>query len=435
MLVCAVFAVLLPACSAHYSHTNIRMDSAAQSSPVSSKASFNVRPDRGRDDSLVILAFSGGGSRAAYWSTSVMFKLQQVFGDPDLLAEVDAISSVSGGSLPAAYYAISTDEGDERLYGRVWQEKKVKRLMKKNYIMRWFGNWFWPTNIAKFWFTAYDRSDIMAQTFADNLYDKKPFGKDLRIGHINRERPYLILNATNGTQGQFGEPFTFTEQDFAKINSDINNYKLSRAVMATASFPAVFNYMTLENYAASDGEHHYTHVFDGGNVDNLGLLSVQRILDTLSENGTRYDKLVVILVDAYNDGGGVSSEYADSRNVFDFIVDSNFIDASDSLLIANREKMLRNFKKMFLELSANDGPKAGRAIFYHIQFSDIREDQKLRKKITRIKTNFKIKEDDAKSLDKAADILFTPENRCLQEIRALLVDNQRVTNPICSYTR
>src|SRR2546430_13672047 len=36
-------------------------------------------------------------------------------------------------------------------------------LFRSNYIARWIGNWFWPLNIAKFWLTAFDRTDIMAQ--------------------------------------------------------------------------------------------------------------------------------------------------------------------------------------------------------------------------------------------------------------------------------
>lgn len=435
VLLC-ISVVLFSACSTRFSHTNIQTTKTSLSVNAS-KASLNVRPDRGRDDSLVILAFSGGGSRSAYWATSFMFKMQQIFDDADLLTEVDAISSVSGGSLPAAYYAISTDEGSEGLHGRVWNEKKVKSLMKKNYIMKWFGNWFWPTNIAKFWFTSYDRSDIMAQTLTDNLYDKKPLGMDLTLGDINKERPYLILNATNGTNGQFAKSFTFTKQDFQTINSDINDYELGRAVMATATFPAVFNYMTLRNFAVNGDVANYTHVFDGGNVDNLGLMGVQRILDTLSKNGTTYEKLVVILVDAYNGDGGVSSTDSDSREFLDFIVDTNFIDATNSLLAANRKKMLANFEKYFrdynYEIDGKQIPKLSKAIFYHVQFEDLKGDGELVEELAQIKTNFNISNKDVNAIERAAEKLFTVDNRCIRSIKELLVDNQSVDDPICSY--
>lgn len=255
----------------------------------------------------------------------------------------------------------------------------------------------------------------------------------LTLGDLNKERPYLILNATNGTNGQFAEPFTFTEQDFHTINSDINDYELARAVMATASFPAVFNYMTLKNFAVDGGGSNYTHVFDGGNVDNLGLNGVQRILDTLNENGTSYEKLVVILVDSYNGDSGVSSASPDSREIFDFIIDTNFIDATSSLLAANRQKMLKNFKKLFREIDNKKIPKSGKALFYHIQFTDLKGHSDLANGLTQIKTNFKISKKNTEILDEAAAALFTAKNRCLRSIKELLVDNQSVSDPICKY--
>jgi hypothetical protein len=79
----------------------------------------------------------------------------------------------------------------------------------------------------------------MAQTFADNLYDSQPTGVDLKIGDLLPERPCLILNSTNGTRDAFGELFTFTAEDFLTIDSVIDDYDLARAVMSTATFPAM----------------------------------------------------------------------------------------------------------------------------------------------------------------------------------------------------
>ncbi|MDB5322985.1 MAG: uncharacterized protein JWN40_4616, partial [Phycisphaerales bacterium] len=57
------------------------------------------------DGWFVGLAISGGGSRSANFSAAVMFELQRL----GLLEKVDAISSVSGGSMTAAYYCLSAD--------------------------------------------------------------------------------------------------------------------------------------------------------------------------------------------------------------------------------------------------------------------------------------------------------------------------------------
>ena len=320
-----------------------------ESTPVpDTRASFVLTHDRGEKDVLVLLALSGGGSRAAYFSGLVMLRMQQVFPDIDLLAEVDAISSVSGGSLPAAYYAVSKDpdvklaqepgaavltntklsyhantrrlsikskldegelpevrsqflnERDLRQFDRLvrqwqvrsnreWDEKTVKGLMSKNYISLWRGNMFWPDNIVLYPLTSYDRSDVMAQVFADNLFDVYPTGQDLEMRDLNPERPYLILNATNATEKvndkymKFGSIFTFTHEDFeSSAGSDILSYPVANAVMASAAFPAVFKYVTLRDYRKDNGcddkKDCFLHVFDGGNSDNLGLTSLKRII-------------------------------------------------------------------------------------------------------------------------------------------------------------
>ncbi|NIA01354.1 MAG: patatin-like phospholipase family protein [Planctomycetia bacterium] len=445
-----IVTLLVSACSS-FSHTNIRQPDTG---PEESRATFDIDAKRGDPGMLVILSLSGGGSRAAYLSASVMLGLEKVFAEEkiNLLHEVDAISSVSGGSLPAAYYVISADAGEQPApYGRVWDEATVQKQMKKNYIRKWFGNWFWPTNIGKFWFTAYDRSDIMAQTFADNMYDNLnslPPGSDLKMSNMLDSRPYLVLNATNGTATPapvdeadeidsariFGGRFTFTSRDFGSINSSINDYSLGRAVMASASFPAVFNYMTMQDFALSGAPgctencDRFMHVFDGGNADNLGLESVSDMLDALPCEADNYDRLVVILVDAFTGNSGISNEKPDPRKGLDFVVDTNFLEATDSLLSANRKEKVEHFEDAFKK-RCHDSSKS---LFYHIQFADIKDD-KLRRKLNRIKTDFRISDDDTDTIDKAIGLLLTPQNTCVAGIRDLLVNGQHHTKQICEY--
>jgi NTE family protein len=415
--------------------TQVSADPAA---PYAGRATFAVKLDRGDQNTLVVLSLSGGGSRAAYWSADVMLRLQQVYADQgvDLLAHVNAISSVSGGSLPAAYYAISTDPGDTTGYGRQWDESTVRRLMRKDYTLRWFGNWFWPSNIGKFWFTAFDRTDIMAQTLADNLYDRRVGGLDLTMSDLRPDRPYLILNSTNGTQDHFDQPFTFTAEDFASLHSDLDGYSLARAVMATASFPAVFNYMTLRDYPSCGGQKKYTHVFDGGNSDNLGLTSVARIMADLATSGTRVDNLVVILVDAYTNSNGVSDTRADPRSITDFIVDKNFLAATDALLASNRAAKLQSFQQYFNGWIAADPARKQHAVFYQVQFDDIKQDVALNLKLNQIPTNFKLSADDADAIDQAAALLLTPDNPCLLAIRNLMTKQPHtLPDPVCSFPK
>ena len=507
VLVAIAASIAISGCSSFASYNNRQVDPS-----LAGHATFNIRDDRGEKDVLVLLALSGGGSRAAYFSGAVMLQLQKVFEDEDLdlLQEVDVISSVSGGSLPAAYYAISRDRA-VRLHGepppalgehpklrynagtrelelsgvltmaeeaasraaftdpkhlhqfdrlvkqqtvasnRLWDAPTVKDLMGRNYIGRWFGNLFWPDNILLYWSTAYDRSDILAQTFADNLYDVPYLGRDLTFRDINPERPYLILNATNATEKvepkdpkdpEFGSVFTFTDEDFRQFaKSDIDSYLIARGVMASAAFPVVFNYTTLRNYA-NDGKR-YLHLFDGGNSDNLGLTSLKRILlDERVNAPERYRKIIVILVDAYVPPKGVDRDQADGRCLFCYVFDMNVADAVDSLLEANRDNLVQDFKdhisvvkdckKGNLSADICKDPRSPtlkaqldkverKLFFYHVRFEDSEHKGRLKK----IPTDFRITDDkngqpNSVHLDEAAKELITDRNKCLQRIRRVI---------------
>ena len=169
---------------------------------------------------------------------------------------------------------------------------------------------------------------------------------------LNPARPNLVINATQGssntsaknaTNNAFGQPFTFTQEDFARVCSPVADYDLSRGVMASASFPCVFNFMTLKNHCQPDK---YVHLFDGGNSDNLGLTSIKRELWYLhkSQKLAGYKRIVVILVDAYTDSNGVSESINDPRRWYDDVLDTNINTATDSLLAKNRVNLLNQFE-------------------------------------------------------------------------------------------
>jgi NTE family protein len=355
--------------TSHWAYTN--NEEVQGTVGTTPKASFEIAPRATKTQPrvLVLLAFSGGGSRAAYFSARTMQALQKVPGRDgtiNVMNEVDLISSVSGGSLAAAYYASSYAPDDpKRPTGRrIWDEATVTDLMSQNYIERWLGNWFWPGNILKFWFTAFDRTDIMAQTFADNFFDSTLTGIDLRLDELNPARPNLVLNATIGSRSfavkeadrakRFGSIFTFTAEDFStKLRSSIADYEVARAVMASATFPGAFNYMTLRDYnkpeCSDEARVCYLHVFDGGNSDNLGLISLKRVLlghDAAAIGNSPqegFQRIVVIFVDAFRRSQGADPASPNPREFLDYVVDTNFLDATDSLLEANRERILQEF--------------------------------------------------------------------------------------------
>lgn len=476
----ACLAALLAGCSA-LSHSNRPIDASAPADERATRATFRVDGNRGNPRVLFFLALSGGGSRAAYLSASSMLKLQRVFDDVDLLAEVDVISSVSGGSMPAAYYAVSRDESQPpagplaRL--RVWNERTVRELMTRNYLLRWFGNWFWPNNIFLYWFTAHDRSDIMAKTFEDNLYDTPILGVPLTFQDLNPQRPYLIINSTNATEQNhldehvpddfaFGSVFTFTHEDFRdRLQSDIQQFPVASAVMASSAFPLVFQNVTLGDFRPTRLEHCrnagaaapadlrcrplYVHVFDGGNSDNLGLRSIKRALFSLVLEGKldpASDKVVVLLVDAFTKPLGASRSAYDPRSLLSLIVDFNVVDAIDSLLQANRAHNVGEFQTSLLRWNEGDCARESQnlppamcqaldarfgsagsldlrqsLVFYHFGFDDV-GDPALKGKLDRIPTSFNLSDEEAGYIDQAVEQVLNADNPCLQQIRRVFRD-------------
>jgi hypothetical protein len=294
----------------------------------------------------------------------------------------------------------------------------------------------------------------MARTFSDNLFDVGydwdnfftpwRYGDDLKFKDINAERPYLIINATDATAraesvaghisirnengnekelepSTFGRIFTFTTETFyEQLNSDINEYPIGYAVMASSAFPAVFNYVTMRNYTNEGSEKNYVHVFDGGNTDNLGITSVKNILERYEkENKRKIQKVVIILVDAYTKPIGIDREKSDSRTSFflERFVDLNIMDSFDSLLSANRRHKLMEFKNWFKEMYPNN------SIFFHITFEALPDKEvKLKENLNKIPTNFSITDENARHIDHAIGILLNENNAELKRIKNLLID-------------
>ena len=405
-----------------------------EDNPPLTRAAFAIGDTSGRDDVLVALAISGGGSRAAYFASSVMFRLQNVLETADILHEVDVISAVSGGSIPAAYYCISEDiEGEAMPSGRVWDQDLVRKLMSKNYQGRWVGNSFWPFNAFRYLFTAYDRSDIMAQTLEDNLYDKPGWGFPVTFAELNPDRPYLIINATDttenfGNEAHFGQIFTFTEEHFReKLASDLSQYPVAWAVMASCAFPGVFNTMTLRDFRDLKNPR-YVHLFDGGNSDNLGLESIKRVILDAKARGKVYKKVVVILVDSYVNAQGMDGEDYDPRSAISNIFDTNVLDAFDALMMFRRDDLLGQFETGIFDVDKSRKTAVDDLLFWHLTFDNVgvealdQDGNNLRTMLNRILTNLNISDDDMERLDRAAKLLIHREHPKVKEISNLLFD-------------
>lgn len=289
-LLCAGVTLVCGGC-AHYPD-NPRLSTI---SPETGYRYSVVRPQPTGDKPFVLLAFSGGGTRAAAFSFGLMEELRQVeYTAKDgskrrLLDDVEIISSVSGGSFASAYYALFP----ERFFDD-FPEQFLYRDIQGGLFWRLFNpyNWF---RLASADFSRIDMADeyysktvFKGKTFADML--QKPKGS----------APFLVLNATDIG---IAHRFEFTQDQFDLLCSNLSGVSVSRAVAASSNFPVAFAPLTLDIYKESCGklpdwiglgldpknnpkrraadataaqsyrepDRLYAHLLDGGLSDNLGL--------------------------------------------------------------------------------------------------------------------------------------------------------------------
>jgi NTE family protein len=262
-----------------------------------------ARIERMKDKhNLVILAFSGGGTRAAAFAYGVLETLRPM----ELVAadgrrvrmvdEIDVITGVSGGSFTALAYGLYGDKlfdvFESSFLKRNVQGELVKRVLSP---VSW-GNW--------------GRSET-----ASDLYDEILF-KGATFADLDRSPgPFIVANATDiatGTRIPFHQGF------FDFLCSDLGTVRLSRAATASSAVPFAFSPVTLDNHGGTcnyklppglevfsdsataprpaarvlarlqdlqkygDGSARpFVHLLDGGLSDNLGMRGVLELLEDL----------------------------------------------------------------------------------------------------------------------------------------------------------
>ena len=241
-------------------------------------------------DDLIVLALSGGGARAASFHLGVLQALRDTPGhDGRPLSEhIALITSVSGGSVLSAYYALHGDAGldsfDGAYLAREWRVRGPTS----------------PFGVAGALRGGMNGPNQLSAWLSENIYGDATIG-DMRAG------PRVILNATDLYNST---PFAFTQFFFDGICSNVRQVRVADAVAASMAVPVAFRPVVIESYGArcagppawttraladrSAGENvhqtayafqnyrgdtaagqRFVHLVDGGVADNLGMLSLQ----------------------------------------------------------------------------------------------------------------------------------------------------------------
>jgi len=365
------------------------------------------RPGEHRDDTTVVLAFSGGGSRAAALAYGVLLELRDTKvpvagGSAPLLDEVDAISAVSGGSFTAAYYGL---HGDATF--PAFEQQVLRRDLNADLLRRVLN----PVR----WFTPQGRSAAAAQLYDRTIFQGARFA-DLQQG----DGPLVIINASDL---ESGNRFAFLQGQFDLLCSDLSSFAIADAVAASAAVPVLFEPVVLQNYdtcspakavvktkddespqlqQAIDGlqgyrdkqAHRYIHLADGGLTDNLGLRAFQEAIDLsggLSAFLRRIDRtpaahMVVISVDSSANAGaglGLSVRAPSITRAIDAMTDIQL----HRYNVATLELMQDSLKLWTADVSTPSHPVQG-----HLVVVSLRElsDPAVRARLETVPTGFSL---------------------------------------------
>jgi NTE family protein len=327
------------------------------------------------EKAAVILTFSGGGTRAAALADGALHALADTQvkagnGSLPLASQVDLVSSVSGGSVTAAYFALGGTDGLGDLE-KNFLYSDVMRALILSVVLN-------PAQLA------YPRIDILESYLDRNVFHGRTYADLLTVNMPGRgRRPYTVLNAADMASGSV---FSFTQDQFDLICADLMAVKIADAVSASAAFPVALSALTIRNrapcaaqseapsrpasgwtmtsegpaprrvvndlaaktevgvnypaaenvarfrrgsvaltYLNRDGQKDYIQLLDGGTADNLGLTLPLTLLTSPGQspsflnwaNTGKADKLLLLVVNARGQSANDFGKRARPPGIFD----------------------------------------------------------------------------------------------------------------------
>jgi len=284
---------LLSACASYGTISNQPITDVEPSARYA--ISHAVNSNRSNEVTMV-LALSGGGTRAAALAYGVLEAMRDISVNLDgrsqrLLDEIDVISSVSGGSFTAAYYGLHGDKTFTDFENKFLRSDVSGELM-------------YGLIDPELWVSTGGRTEMAVDYYEEKVFRGATF-EDLQ----RREGPLLVINATDLGRGV---RFSFTQDYFDLLCSDLSSFQVARAVAASSAVPLLFHPVVLKNhtgciaptqtvvegarpdatnktqlshvvdglnsYALKD-QRQYIHLVDGGITDNLGLLAIYEMVE------------------------------------------------------------------------------------------------------------------------------------------------------------
>jgi predicted acylesterase/phospholipase RssA len=325
-----MFLLLLTGCFAHVEHL-----------PKADPKVTYFPSLQDKDDVLIGVALSGGGSRAALFGAAGLEALARLRVGSDqhsLLDQISYLSSVSGGSVASSYFAmkkpvdrkpvLNNDGSLTQKYQDFFEQYKeaMSQNFQRSFELRQFFNirWLNPTK----------RATSLSEVLDDRFLDKMTLN-DLYKREAQGDSPHLLLNSTLYNNGrrfvittlppdafdydflaklrdelkgndaqriQFPaslakameelRPMTFFSKE---VEADPRGVSLSKAVAASASFPPIVGPVSVQ----VEGNDRYWHAGDGGLFDNQGTESLAQVLLKKVDEDKSKRALIIALDSSY----------------------------------------------------------------------------------------------------------------------------------------
>lgn len=446
-------AVLLVALSGLSACAQFQYQPVATIDKVDRSQGYRFDAEAGKpqdDDMLVVLMFSGGGTRAAALGYGVLEELdkQKIYSggqEKSLLETVDLVYGVSGGSVLAAYFS---------LHGKETIPSFERRFLKQNFQRQVSKQVFSLANVPRLTSPEFGRGDLLQEQFESTLFKNATFG-DLAS---RRKGPFAVITATDMS---LGNRFEFTQEYFDMMCLNLSDLKIARAVAASSAVPLVFAPLTLNNNGGNCGyrlpekisravvdnfsadklqqtrlemlgqgvaayqnskERPYIHLLDGGLTDNLGLRSLIDMFELYGDSlakqirANRARHIVIINVNAQNAPANNidrSANVPGLRAVASAVIDIPIDRFS--------QETLRRFRVLADQWNeeakkSGDGRRAD-MYFVSLNLRDLPESE-LRNSVLNIPTSFYLPANEVNDLKEAGRVLLSRS----EEYRRLLKD-------------
>ncbi len=353
---------------------------SADPRPAPSRATLQLGHKELADGRFVGLAFSGGGSRAAVFGAAVMKELDRV----GLLSQVDVLSAVSGGALPAAAYAL---EGYRDLNFQNGFVEQIGRDIQGAVTGPWYAA---PHNLIRYAFRNTVPAEPVIRALDDQLFHGATFAD------LNPSRPILLLNATNALTG---DPLIIADQPFAPLGIPLATFSIARAVYMSAAYPGVLEPLKLADGRTNGASLEPILAYDGGAADNLGIRTLMQVVDD-----ALIDRPVT---DLFPQGCLIISIDATGRPSNEALKP---LSAAAALLRGHRRNVLelagipasRQDAAQFGTFRVGQNGSGGVCQFWHVALRQLPDSDPLGERVTHITTNLGLSADDQAALTAAA---------------------------------